>query len=153
MLMKRNWIRLAAVPAMAAGLLLAQDPATGASQQPANQYPRFARLLNMIATALDLTAAQKEQAQSILADTRQSAQPIRQQLQQSRQSLVAAIKAGDNTQIDQIAANQGILQGQLTAIRGKAFAQIYALLTPQQKTKADQMYQNLRGMLAQRFGR
>ncbi len=137
---------------MVAGLLLAQDPGTGASQQPANQYPRFARHLNMIATALDLTAAQKEQAHNILADARQSAQPIRQQWQQSHQSMVAAVKAGDSVQIDQIAANMGVLQGQLTAIGAKAFAQIYALLTPQQKAKADQIYQNLRGMSAQRFG-
>ena len=151
--MRRTWTRLAAVPAMAAGLLLAQDSGTGAPQQPAGQYPRFARHLNMMATALDLTAAQKEQVQTIVADARQSAQPIRQQLQQSRQSLVSAVKAGDNAQIEQIAASQGVLQGQLTAIRGKAFAQIYALLTPQQKAKADQIYQNLRGMFAQRFGR
>ena len=149
--MKQTWIRLAAVPAMAAGLLLAQTPGTSGPQAPTN-HPRFANRMEMMATVLDLTVAQKEQAQAILASAQQSAQPVRQQLRQSRGSLVAAIQAGNDDQIQQLAANQGVLQGQLTAIRGTAFAKIYALLTPQQKVKADQIYQNMKSMFARRFG-
>ena len=41
-------------------------------------------------------------------------------------------------EIDRIATQQGVLQGQMTAIRTKALAKIYALLTPEQRQKADQ---------------
>jgi Spy/CpxP family protein refolding chaperone len=150
--MKHTWMRLAAMPAIAAGLLLAQNSATTAPQQPAGPQARSAHHFDMLATALDLTAAQKQQAQAILSAARQSAQPVMQQLKQSRQSLIAAVKAGDNAQIDEIATSQGVLEGQITAIHGKAFAQVYALLSPQQKAKADQMYQNMQSMFAHRFG-
>lgn len=132
---------------------MAQNAGVSAPQAPGGPQQRFQNHLNMMATALDLTAAQKEQVQSILSAARQSAQPIRQQLRQSHQSLVSAIKTGDNNQIDQVAANQGVLQGQMTAINGKAFAQVYALLTPQQKAKADQLHENMMGMFPHRLGR
>jgi len=150
--MKQTWIRLAAVPAMAAGLLPAQNAGTSGPQPPAYPHHRFANRMEMMADVLDLTAAQREQAQSILASTQQSTQAIRQQLRQSHEALVAAIEAGNDDQIQQLAANQGVLQGQLTAIRGTAFAKIYALLTPEQKVKADQIYQNMKSMFARRFG-
>ncbi len=150
--MKHIWIRFAAVPALAAGLMFAQNSGTTTPQQPANHQQRYAHHLDMMATALDLTAAQKEQAKSLLDSARQSAQPIRQQLKQSRAAMVAAIRAGDDAQIQQIANNQGVLEGQLNAIRGSSFAKVYALLNPQQKAKADQMYQNMKGMFQHRHG-
>ena len=86
--------------------------------------------------SLDLTPAQKQQAKTILQSTRQQAQPLAQQLRQGRQSLTAAIHAGDSAQIQQLSTAMGTLHGQVLAVRSAGRAQVYALLTPDQKAKA-----------------
>jgi Spy/CpxP family protein refolding chaperone len=86
--------------------------------------------------ALDLTAAQKQQAKAIRQATRAQAQPLAAQARQQRESLKTAIQAGDTTKIQQISTTIGSLRGQLLGIRSAGKAQFYALLTPEQKTKA-----------------
>ena len=54
-----------------------------------------------------------------------------------RQSLGDAVKVNNTVSIDQIAANIGTLQGQITAINSKADAAFYAILTADQKAKLD----------------
>ena len=100
-----------------------------------------------MAQKLNLTDSQKEQARSIMDSARASAKPIAQQLRQEKTTLHDAVKAGKpDADIDQISSQVGNLEGQLTAIRTKAFAKVYALLTPEQRTQADQMHQQRRGM-------
>ena len=53
----------------------------------------------------------------------------------ANQSLVDAVKKNDTAAIDQVSANIGTLQGQLTAIQSKADAAFYAILTPDQQSK------------------
>ena len=104
-------------------------------------------MLDRMAARLNLTDAQKQQAHSIMQSARESARPIAQQLKQNRLALHDAIKAGKpDADIDQLAATRGNLTGQATAIRTKAFAKIYALLTPEQRTTADQLGSHRRGM-------
>ena len=88
--------------------------------------------------ALNLTAAQKQQAKSIFQNTRQQVQPLRQQLIQDRQSLKAAIQSNDTAQIQQISTAMGTLRGQVIGVRSAGRAQFYAMLTPDQKAKAAQ---------------
>jgi Spy/CpxP family protein refolding chaperone len=95
--------------------------------------------LAQIARSLNLTDSQKQQAKAIFQQQRQTAQPVRQQLQQNRQALADAVKAGKaNTDIQQLAAQQGTLLGQMVAIRTQAWSQFYNLLTPDQRTQLDQ---------------
>ena len=84
---------------------------------------------------LNLTAAQQAQQKSIFQDARQSSQPVRQQLKQTRQSLRAAIQANNTAQIQQLSATEGGEVGQLAAIRGRAMAKVYQILTPDQQQK------------------
>jgi len=130
--MKRNLAILAAIGAMAAALAIAQTT-TAAPAAPATIK---ARLHKRLISALDLTAAQKQQAKTILQATRQQVQPLAQQLKQDRQSLSAAVQAGNTAQIQQLSKAMGDLHGQVLALRSAGMAQFYALLTPDQKTKA-----------------
>src|SRR5712692_4530005 len=147
--MKNTLTYLASVTALASGMLFAQTPAPSNPSQPPAQHRQWNRgqMFDRFATKLNLTDDQKTQAKSILQSSRESSQSIAQQLRQSRQALRSAVKAGkSDAEIDQLSANLGQLTGQMTAIRTKAFAKVYALLTPEQRTKAEQMGGHGRGM-------
>jgi len=92
--------------------------------------------------SLNLSDAQKAQAKSIFQQARESAKPIREQLKQNRQALTAAIKAGQgDANLQQLAAQQGQLRGQMVAIRSEAASKFYATLNADQRSKLDQMHQ------------
>jgi Spy/CpxP family protein refolding chaperone len=100
---------------------------------------RFERM----ATYLNLTPQQREQAQALMDQARQASEPIKAQLKQNHQLLADAIKTGKSeAELDRLATQQGVLVGQLTAIHAKAMQKGYAMLTPEQKQKADQMRQH-----------
>ena len=100
-------------------------------KNPAGRIERFSRVLH-------LTDTQKQTARSIFQDVRTQAQPIVTQLKQGHESMTAAVKGNrSDADIKDIADRQGALVGQLAFIRAKAMAQLYAQLTPEQKTKAE----------------
>jgi Spy/CpxP family protein refolding chaperone len=147
--MKLAFIRFAAAPILASGMLLAQAPAPGAPAQPPAQHRQWQRrqMFDRMASKLNLTEAQSGQAKSIWRSAHESSRPIAQQLRQAHVALREAAKAGKPAgEIDQLAANTGQLTGQLTAVRAKAFAKFYAMLTPEQRTTADQLGGHFRGM-------
>jgi periplasmic protein CpxP/Spy len=135
--MKKSLIGLAGLGALAGVLIVGQN--TG--QAPAGHAPRHGQFLNHMAANLNLTADQQAQAKQVMAGARQEAAPLRQQMKQNREALAAAIKSGNDAQIDQIAKAQAPVMAQLAAIRAHAFEKIYATLTPEQKAKADTMRQ------------
>jgi Spy/CpxP family protein refolding chaperone len=149
--MSFQWFKLAAIPALAAGLAFSQttpapaDPGTGATHQ---HFGRGGgRWAGRMAQYLGLTDAQKVQAKSIMQEAAQSAKPLRDQLRQGRQQMQAAIKANDPQRIQQLSTSQGQTFGQLAAIRNTAFAKVYnTVLTPDQQTKADQFSQQMKQM-------
>lgn len=158
--MKPNFMKFALGAAMAAGMAFAQTPATPATPaNPGNQavtghfgrHHRFAR--QKMAQALNLTDAQKAQAKTIFQQARESAKPLRDQLKQNREALAQAVKANDVAQIQQLSTEQGNLRGKVTAIRAEAMAKVYQTLTPEQRTKADQLHQKMQERMKQRSER
>jgi Spy/CpxP family protein refolding chaperone len=142
--MKREFVKLAAVAALATGFVFAQTPSpTPSTNQPTGRHQFVHRHRARLAQKLNLTDAQKAQAKTIFQQARESAKPIREQLRQNRQALVAAAKADkSNADIQKLAAVQGKLRGQMLAIRTETFAKFYNnVLTPEQRAKADQMQQ------------
>ena len=87
---------------------------------------------------LGLTDQQQTQAKAIFSSARESAQPLRQQLKQVRADLRAAIQAGQP--VNELAANEGKLRGQLVAIRANAAEQFRGLLTPPQLQKLQDLH-------------
>jgi protein CpxP len=148
--MKRNWMRFAAAGTLAAGMVFAQVAPKQPAQHGMHSFARRAMGHQRMIQALNLTDAQKQQAKTIFQQSRQSVQPVRQQLKQNREALEAAVKANDTAKIDQLAATQGQLRGQMMAARAEAMAKVYQILTPEQRTKAEQMRQNFKSRMAAR---
>jgi Spy/CpxP family protein refolding chaperone len=140
---KRNLIRYAATAAAAVGLLLAQD----AASQPGPGGPGggWAGRLDRIATVLSLTPDQKTQAGSIFQNSLSQAQPLMTQMRDNHRALEQLVKGGATGNFDQqlqtLANTQGSLTSQLAVIHGKAMAQVWNLLTPDQRQKADQLHE------------
>ena len=144
--MKRILIGIAAVGALAAGLAIAQTtaaPQAGAARGKGVRAMVQKRMLK----ALNLTDMQKQQAKTILQSARQTAQPLAQQLKQDRAALTAAVEAGDSAKIQELSTEMGSLRGNVLGVRSLAMAKFYALLTPDQKTKAEEFRQKAQQVL------
>jgi len=150
--MKSFLMKFATVAALAAGMAFAQTPAPQTSQPAPGKAavrPRAAMRHRMF-QSLNLTPDQKQQAKAIFQQTRQSIQPIAQQAKQNRQLLADAVKANDSAQIQKLASKQGSLQSQMLTLRSESMAKFYSLLTPDQRTKLDQMHQKALQLRQQR---
>jgi Spy/CpxP family protein refolding chaperone len=101
--------------------------------------------------ALNLTPAQKQQSDTIFNDAKQKAAPIRQEMRQNREALNAAVKANNSAQIETLSTRQGELHGKALAIRSGAMAKFYTILTPEQRTKADDMMSRMRQRMEERM--
>lgn len=130
--MKRSLTLLATV-AMAAGMALAQPAADHSNNRRAMFRERIAQELN-------LNDAQKAQAKSIFAATRQETAPLRSQLKQDRAALRIAVKTNDRAQIEKLSSEEGRIVGKLMAARSESMAKFYQTLTPEQRAKADQLH-------------
>ncbi len=151
-------VRLGAVAALAAGMLMAQAPAPQSGQN--QQRPKAAgRQMRggmhgdggLWAAALDLTDAQKTQAKAIFQESRDEAKPVMQEMRTAHQALQAAIKT-PGSDLDTLAANQGAIMAKLIALQAKASQKFYALLTPAQQQKFDTLHGGMRGPLGGGFG-
>lgn len=126
------------IATLAAVTLAAQPPgpAQDSSGRPRARAHR-STMLQRLAVRLDLTPNQQSKARAIFQDSRQQSKSLFPQLHQERAALSAAIKANSEQQIDQITQQESQLHAQAAAIRLKAMARVYAILTPEQKAKFD----------------
>lgn len=146
--MKRRIQTLAAIGALAAGVALAQTSAPATPQTGAGRAAGVrSRVRQRMLQALNLTDAQKQQAKAIFQATRAQAQPLAQQLKQARQTLEAAVQADNEAAIPQAATAVANLQGQVLTVRAQGMARFVALLTPDQKAKAQEFLQKARQVL------
>jgi Spy/CpxP family protein refolding chaperone len=152
--MKNNLIRFGTVAAMAAGLAFAQAPAKAPPQLPPGHpmAQRRGEFQERMMQELNLSATQREEAKAIFQQARETAKPVRGELRQNREALYAAIKANDTAKIHSLSVTQGELMAKLTEIRSGARAKFYSKLTPEQRTKADQMHQQMMERWQQRMG-
>ena len=134
----KAFLNVAGAAVLAAGMALAQNAPAQNSPHAGRHGAQAGSMIDRLSARLNLTDAQKQQAQSIFAEGRTSAQPVRAQIRQDRQALAAAVKSGSQADIDRISNNMGPLLAQASAIHAKAFASFYAILTPDQKSKVDQ---------------
>jgi Spy/CpxP family protein refolding chaperone len=150
--MKWHLFQFAPVMTLAAGMALAQTPAP--STRPAPQKAPFTHPVfghEQMMQSLNLTAAQKQQADTIFGDAKQKAEPIREEMRQNREALHAAVKANNTSQIETLSMHQGELHGKMMAVRSAAMAKFYTILTPEQRTQADQMRTRMRQRMEERM--
>jgi len=126
------------VAGLAAGMAFAQAPQGATAAHPHRMEGRRAMRRKMMIGYLGLTDQQQTQAKAIFSSAHDSARPLRQQLKQVRVDLHAAIQAGQP--VNDLAASEGKLRGQLVAIRANAAEQFRGLLNPQQLQKLQDLH-------------
>lgn len=132
---------LAAVLTLAAGsAVFAQGPGTGRGDRgtPPTPEQMVDRRVQMLTTLLTLDASQQAQAKTIFTDEVTASQALQDKVKTAHDALDTAVKGGaSDAQIDQFAAQVGLVQGQATAIHAKAQAKFRLILTSAQKEKLD----------------
>ncbi len=133
-----------------AALILSGSVYAVVRHERANRNLSFAdRIVARITKQLDLTDAQQAKVKSILAAERQNVAPLFAQAVKNRQQLREATANGkfDEAQVRSLAAQQAQTMTELIVARERVKAKIYnEVLTPEQKTKADQLMQRMERM-------
>lgn len=151
-------MRLVLATACLAGVVFAQQPPPGAAGPRGGfgrgpgagmRGPMSERRLT---AQLNLTAEQQNKIQTVLDESRVQEQGMNQKAADLQTQLAAAVRAGDESKIDQISQDISTVRQQRTAIEAKAMAKIYATLTPDQRTKFDPMLNRALGMRTGRGG-
>ena len=127
---------------LTAGCLCAQPP-MGHGPDGQSWAERRTQFLGM---RLSLTDPQKQQVLTLFTASDQSSEALETKLSQARKNLRdASRRNAPYGEIDQLATTVGFLFGQVEAIKAKADAAVYNLLTPDQRQKMDRGYGGGRG--------
>jgi Spy/CpxP family protein refolding chaperone len=133
---KKFFISTAIVLALAAGLT------ASAMAQRGGRFGRHGGMLKRMTRELNLTDAQQTQIKSIMTAEKAKIQPLRQQLRQNEQAENAGINGTfDQAQATAFAGKQSQIMSDLIVEKERARSQIYAVLTPDQRQKAQQLMQ------------
>ena len=105
--------------------------------------------LEMFVDKLKLKSDQKSEVERILSASAEKAGPVRDQLNEARKAVANAIlsKASDDD-VKKALADYATVSAQMTGIEADAFGKIYALLKPNQQSKAAQAFELLAGVFA-----
>jgi len=101
------------------------------------------RRIAHLTRALDLNDAQQQQVKSLVEAQRPVLKGLMQQMASQRAQMLAATQNGqfDAAKVQAIANQQGQTMANLIVVRQELQSKIYTLLTPEQRTKFDQMQQ------------
>ncbi len=145
-MLKQNKKILVATAALLLGasLLFAQGPGF---RMRGEFKPKFS------GAGLGLTEEQKAKAKSIFGSAREQGKPVMEQLKSGHEAMTEAVKANDRARIKELANSQATLLSQLIAIRSQAMADFYAILTPEQKAKADEFRSRVRERVEKRMSK
>ena len=97
---------------------------------------------------LKLNKDQKEEAMKILSAAREKAAPVRDQLTKGRQVIVSVMLEKREDDVRKLMGDYAIVSAQMTGIEAEAFGKIYALLKPNQQSKAPQAFELMAGMFS-----
>ena len=105
-------------------------------------------MLEHMARELNLTDAQKEQVKAIMASAETAGQDIHTKLEEVHKQLDAATANGqfDEAQVRTLANQQAQLEADMTVEHLRAKSKVFAILTAEQRTKAEEMHKRMGGM-------
>jgi Spy/CpxP family protein refolding chaperone len=123
----------------ATGMFAQGTPGGGRGDRtPPTAAEMLDRRIQMLTTLLTLDAAQQAQAKTIFSDENTAAAALRTKLETAQDALQAAVKgSASDSQLDQLAAAIGTLQGQSLAVHSKAQSKFRSILNSAQKEKLD----------------
>jgi hypothetical protein len=93
-----------------------------------------------LASLINLSDWQKQQALALYQGVEQATQPLEDKLGLARKALREASKNNAVTEIERVSAHIGVLSGQIAAIEAKCDANLYGMLTTDQKQTWDQPF-------------
>lgn len=130
-------------------LLLAGALAIGQTVTPARygyghgpgRGMRGGSMIGFLIHRLDLTDAQRTQIHQIMSQERPAMKPLMEQMRQSRQQMLQLELSGsfDEAQARTLANQQTQTMADMIVQRAKVESQVIGVLTPDQKTKLNQM--------------
>ena len=135
--------------AFGTALLFAQGPPPGNPPNggnPPDPAAMIARRVGRLTTVLGLTDAQQKQATQIFTDAITKGSTITTSLRSARTDLRTATQQNNSSNIHIAATTIGTLTAQLTETEALAQASFYAILTPDQQTKVNQLESQRPGM-------
>lgn len=106
--------------------------------EPGNSGDGF---LQKMAKDLNLTAAQQEQVKAIITADREKNSPLMEKMEEKMEQLFEATTAEkfDEAAVRTLAAQKAELEVEMTVSRAKIRNSINAVLTPEQRAKAEKM--------------
>ena len=137
------------VAAGMAGTLLAQGP----GQNFGHGFRHHGGwMLQHMTKELNLTTDQQTQIKGIMQAQKSKVQPLMQQMRQNRQAEEANITGNfDENQARAFANKQSQIMSDLIVERERTKSQIYAVLTPDQRQKAQQLMQQRQQRMKERM--
>jgi len=160
------WKRLLAAGALAAGLMSGQDDMGGMGGRGGGgggrggdmgggggMMPRPQSKADQFVDKLKLNREQQEQTQKILSAALERLGAVRMDLDARRAKIAGAFIDGKSAdEVKALTAEYAGASAQLMQIEADAFAQVCALLKPNQQSKADQAFEILTSLFAQAGG-
>jgi Spy/CpxP family protein refolding chaperone len=100
-----------------------------------------------MAQQLGLSDAQQQQIKTIMQAEKPKIQPLMQELKQERQQMNSLTESGnfDEAAVRAAASKQAQTETDLAVERARVKSQIFAVLTPDQRTKAQEMEKSFEG--------
>jgi len=147
--MSKKLVLSIAVAALAAGLLTAQSPGDGprlkgkGKMPPSGMLPGPGGILEgpnaeqRLTRVLGLNAEQQNKVHTALEERKVLTQGQAGKMDDLRTQLSAAVKAGEDSKIDQITQDMARLQQQQTAIQAKTMSKVYGALNVDQRARLD----------------
>ncbi len=99
-------------------------------------------MVEHMARGLDLTDDQQTQIKTILETARNASEPLHKQMDEAHKQLEAATANGqfDEAQVRALANQQAQLMADSIVEHERTKSRIFAILTPEQRAKADEMH-------------
>ena len=135
--MKKSAVRACGLAAILSATLVAQGPFGVLTSSPADATMVEHRVARLTAL-LGLSSEQATQATTIFTNAQTALAPFETSLRQASEALPAAVKSNATSTIDTLATTIGSATAQITAIRNKADAAFYGILTSDQQAKFGQ---------------
>src|SRR5690348_15604860 len=153
MMKKKFFLGLTAIILAAAagltGTIMAQGPGRGFG--PGSRH-HVGWMLRHMTKELNLTTDQQNQIKSIMQGERTKTRPLMQQMRQNEQQQNAAINGNfDEAQARAFANKQAQIMSDLIVEKQRTRSQIYAVLTPEQREKAQQLMQERQQKVQERM--
>ena len=130
--------------AFAVGHAIPGIHAQGRGEGPPRKHFPGPEMIEHLTRALNLTDAQQTQIKAIFESARTAVEPLDAKMDEIHKQLEAATANGqfDEAQVRALANQQAQIMADTIVEHERAKSKIYAILTPDQRAKADEMHKH-----------